>query len=139
MSQTYWPIVMYSVNISEFQPKEIYQDDPIDKEHCVPWDEILEHDDIDPDIDDFLIAHLSNGKDLELSYTTTGTMRDDRENIYVGVPAYHLFEYNGKYYSQFSQVEIRDAIVQVVQRYTNASDEEIRNRIEFVDDVGASN
>lgn len=139
MNQIYWPIVMYGVNISEFQPKEIYQDDPIDKGHYIPWDEILEQDDIDPDIDDFLIAHLSNGKDLELSYTTTGMMFDDCKDVYVGVPAYHLFEASGKYYSQFSQNEIRDAIVQVIQRYTDASDEEILKRIQFIDDVGASN
>ncbi len=139
MSQIYWPIVMYGVNISEFQPKETYQDDPIDKEHCVPWDEILEQDDMDPDIDDFLIAHLDNGRDIELSYTTTGTMFYDCEDVYVGVPAYHLFEANGKYYSQFSQSEIRDAIVQVVQRYTDASYEEISRCIKFIDDVGASN
>lgn len=138
MSQIYWPIVMYGVNISEFQPKKIYQDDPIDKEHYIPWDEILEQDDIDPNIDDFLIAHLSNGKDLELSYSTTGMMFDDCEDVYVGVPAYHLFETSGKYYSQFSQNEIRDAIVQVIQRYTDASDEEILKRIQFIDDVGAS-
>lgn len=139
MSQIYWPIVMYGVNISEFQPKEIYQDDSIDKEHYVPWDEILEQDDIDPDIDDFLIAHLSNGKDLELSYSTTGTMFSDCEDVYVGVPAYHLFEASGKYYSQFSQNEIRDAIVQVIQRYTDAPGEEILKCIKFIDDVGASN
>ena len=138
MSQIYWPIVMYGVNISEFQPKKIYQDDPIDKEHYIPWDEILEQDDIDPNIDDFLIAHLSNGKDLELSYSTTGMMFDDCEDVYVGVPAYHLFEASGKYYSQFSQNEIRDAIVQVIQRYTDASDEEILKRIQFIDDVGES-
>ena len=138
MSQIYWPIVMYGVNISEFQPKKSYQDDPIDKEHYIPWDEILEQDDIDPNIDDFLIAHLSNGKDLELSYSTTGMMFDDCEDVYVGVPAYHLFEASGKYYSQFSQNEIRDAIVQVIQRYTDASDEEILKRIQFIDDVGAS-
>ena len=138
MSQIYWPIVMYGVNISEFQPKKIYQDDPIDKEHYIPWDEILEQDDIDPNIDDFLIAHLSNGKDLELSYSTTGMMFDDCEDVYVGVLAYHLFEASGKYYSQFSQNEIRDAIVQVIQRYTDASDEEILKRIQFIDDVGAS-
>ena len=138
MSQIYWPIVMYGVNISEFQPKKIYQDDPIDKEHYIPWDEILEQDDIDPNIDDFLIVHLSNGKDLEFSYSTTGMMFDDCEDVYVGVPAYHLFEASGKYYSQFSQNEIRDAIVQVIQRYTDASDEEILKRIQFIDDVGAS-
>lgn len=138
MSQIYWPIVMYGVNISEFQPKKIYQDDPIDKEHYIPWDEILEQDDIDPNIDDFLIAHLSNGKDLELSYSTTGMMFDDCEDVYVGVPAYHLFEASGKYYSQFSQNEIRDVIVQVIQRYTDASDEEILKRIQFIDDVGTS-
>lgn len=136
MSQIYWPIVMYGVNISEFQPKEIYQDNSDD---YIPWDEILEHDDLNPDIDDFLIAHLDNGKDLELSYSTTGTMFDDREDVYVGVPAYHLFESNGKYYSQFSQSEIRDAIVQVVQRYTDASYEKISRYIQFIDDVGASN
>lgn len=139
MDQIYWPIVMYGANISEFQPKETYQDDPIDKEHYVPWNEILEQDDIDPNIDDFLIAHLSNGKDLELSYSTTGIMFDDCEDVYVGVPAYYLFEASGKYYSQFSQNEIRDAIVQVIQRYTDASDEEILKRIQFIDDVGASN
>ena len=50
-----------------------------------------------------------------------------------------LFEANGKYYSQFSQSEIRDAIVQVVQRYTDASYEEISRCIQFIDDVGASN
>lgn len=136
MSQIYWPIVMYGVNISEFQPKEIYQDNSDD---YIPWDKILEHDDLNPDIDDFLIAHLDNGKDLELSYSTTGTMFDDREDVYVGVPAYHLFESNGKYYSQFSQSEIRDAIVQVVQRYTDASYEKISRYIQFIDDVGASN
>lgn len=136
MSQIYWPIVTYGVNISEFQPKEIYQDNSDD---YIPWDEILEHDDLNPDIDDFLIAHLDNGKDLELSYSTTGTMFDDREDVYVGVPAYHLFESNGKYYSQFSQSEIRDAIVQVVQRYTDASYEKISRYIQFIDDVGASN
>lgn len=85
-----------------------------------------------------MIAHLSNGKDLELSYSTTGMMFDDCEDVYVGVPAYHLFEASGKYYSQFSQNEIRDAIVQVIQRYTDASDEEILKRIQFIDDVGAS-
>lgn len=132
MSQIYWPIVMYGVNISEFQPKEIYQDNSDD---YIPWDKILEHDDLNPDIDDFLIAHLDNGKDLELSYSTTGTMFDDREDVYVGVPAYHLFESNGKYYSQFSQSEIRDAIVQVVQRYTDASYEKISRYIQFIDDV----
>lgn len=136
MSQIYWPIVMYGVNISEFQPKEIYQDNSDD---YIPWDKILEHDDLNPDIDDFLIAHLDNGKDLELSYSTTGTMFDDPEDVYVGVPAYHLFESNGKYYSQFSQSEIRDAIVQVVQRYTDASYEKISRYIQFIDDVGASN
>lgn len=136
MSQIYWPIVMYGVNISEFQPKEIYQDNSDD---YIPWGKILEHDDLNPDIDDFLIAHLDNGKDLELSYSTTGTMFDDREDVYVGVPAYHLFESNGKYYSQFSQSEIRDAIVQVVQRYTDASYEKISRYIQFIDDVGASN
>lgn len=136
MSQIYWPIVMYGVNISEFQPKEIYQDNSDD---YIPWNEILEHDDLNPDIDDFLIAHLDNGKDLELSYTTTGTMFYDREDVYVGVPAYHLFEANGKYYSQFSQSEIREAIVQVIQRYTDAPGEEILKRIQFIDDVGASN
>ena len=139
MSMEYWPIVMYGVNISEFKPKDCYQDDPIDKEHYMPWSEILEHDDLDPDVKDFLTAHLGGEKEIELVYMTTGTMYDDRENIYVGIPAYHLFEYNGQYYSKFSQAEIRDAIVQVVQRYTNASDEEIRNRIEFVDAVGANN
>lgn len=136
MSQIYWPIVMYGANISEFQPKEIYQDNSDD---YIPWNEILEHDDLNPDIDDFLIAHLDNGKDLELSYTTTGTMFYDREDVYVGVPAYHLFEANGKYYSQFSQSEIREAIVQVIQRYTDAPGEEILKRIQFIDDVGASN
>ena len=136
MSQIYWPIVMYGVNISEFQPKEIYQDNSDD---YIPWDKILEHDDLNPDIDDFLIAHLDNGKDLELSYSTTGTMFYDREDVYVGVPAYHLFEANGKYYSQFSQSEIREAIVQVVQRYTDASYEKISRYIQFIDDVGASN
>ena len=139
MSMEYWPIVMYGVNISEFKPKDCYQDDPIDKEQYISWSEILEHDDLNPDIKDFLTAHLGGGKEIELVYMTTGTMYNDCENIYIGVPAYHLFEYNGKYYSQFSQAEIRDAIVQVVQRYTNASDEEIRNRIEFVYTVGASN
>ena len=139
MSMVYWPIVMYGVNISEFKPKNCYQDDPIDKEQYMSWSEILEHDDLNPDVKDFLTAHLGGEKEIELAYMTTGTMYDDCEDVYIGVPAYHLFEYNGQYYSKFSQAEIRDAIVQVVQRYTNASDEEIRNRIEFVDDVGASN
>lgn len=139
MSMEYWPIVMYGVNISEFKPKDCYQDDPIDKEHYMSWSEILEHDDLDSDVKDFLTAHLGGGKEIELVYMTTGTMYDDHEDVYIGVPAYHLFEYNGQYYSKFSQAEIRDAIVQVVQRYTDASDEEIRNRIEFVDAVGASN
>ena len=133
MSMEYWPIVMYGVNISEFKPKDCYRNDKM------PWSEILEHDDLNPDAKDFLTAHLGGGKEIELTYMTTGTMCDDCEDIYIGIPAYHLFEYNGQYYSKFSQAEIRDAIVQVVQRYTNASDEEIRNRIEFVDAVGASN
>lgn len=139
MSMEYWPIVMYGIDISEFKPKNCYRNDKIDKEHYMPWSEILEHDDLNLDIKDFLIAHLGGGKEIELTYMTTGTMWDDCENIYVGIPAYHLFEYNGKYYSQFSQAEIRDAIVQVVQRYTDASDKEILDHIEFIDDVGASN
>lgn len=139
MSMEYWPIVMYGVNISEFKPKDCYQDDSIDKEQYMSWSEILEHDDLNPDVKDFLTAHLGGEKEIELAYMTTGTMYDDYEDVYIGVPAYHLFEYNGQYYSKFSQAEIRDAIVQVVQRYTDTSDEEIRNRIEFVDAVGASN
>lgn len=70
---------------------------------------------------------------------TTGTIYNDCEDVYVGVPAYHLFEYNGQYYSKFSEAEIRDAIVQVVQRYTDASYEKISRYIQFIDDVGASN
>lgn len=139
MGMEYWPIVMYGVNISEFEPKDCYQDDPIDKEHYMSWSKILEHDDLDLNVKDFLTAHLGGGKEIELVYMTTGTMYNDCEDVYVGVPAYHLFEYNGQYYSKFSEAEIRDAIVQVVQRYTDASYEKISRYIQFIDDVGANN
>lgn len=127
----YWPISMFGADITNFALKKEYADKYED------WYDLFCQ-------NNNKILHIEadhHGKKLvvPLTWATTADAYDEGAYIYIGIPSYFVFTQDGKYLKQFSREDITKAVVTFVQRYSDASEEEIREEMDYIEDVGVSN
>lgn len=73
---------------------------------------------------------------VPLTWATTGDAHEEGEYFYIGIQSYYVFSKEGKYFKQFSREDITKAVVAFVQRYSDVSEEEIRENIDYIEEVG---
>lgn len=126
-----WPIVMFGADITNFALKKECAD------KYEGWDDLFRQ-------NDYKIFHVEidhHGKKLmiPLVWATTGDSYEEGEYFYIGIQSYYVFSKDGKYLKQFSREDITKAVVVFVQRYSDVSEEEIREEMDYIEDVGLWN
>lgn len=124
MSMTYSPIILYGLNVNEFELKKEF------KEKFESWGDLISQSDITITVKD----RDGYPKKVYLVWDSTDMMYDE-ERFYIGMLSHFDFGDNGAYFRTLTKDEIDEAIVTLMLRYSTATEEEIRRHIDFIYDV----